>query len=72
MIYAEKSSYCRNFKKIMELAALETCRYDFLQYNNLVIFGHIGSTFFEVKSFTANEICAGLRKFTDSDIGYEV
>jgi len=72
MKYAKNSSYCRNFKKIMELVVLEACRYDFLGYNMLIIFGYIGSAFSEIKSFVANEMCAVLRKFTDSDIGYEV
>lgn len=56
----------------MELAGLEACKYDFLWYNILVILEHIGSAFSEIKSFMAKEISVVLRKFTDSDIDYEV
>ena len=55
--YARNSGYCRNFKKSWYSLPLKLADTTGLQYNNLVIFGHIGSTFSEVKSFTANDIC---------------
>lgn len=51
----------------MDLLSLKLADTTGLRYNNLSILEHIGSTFFEVKSFTANEMCAVLRKFAVSE-----
>lgn len=57
----------QEFQKIMDLLPLKLADTTGLRYNNLSILEHIGSTFFEVKNFTANEMCVVLRKFAVSE-----
>ena len=51
----------------MDLLLLKLADTTGLGYNKVVILEHIGSTFFEVKSFTANEMCAVRRRFAVSE-----
>ncbi len=51
----------------MDLLPLKLADTTALRYNKVAILEHIESTFFEVKSFTANEMCAVLRKFAVSE-----